>query len=569
VKDVQNKDDEDVEENVDNTATILPSTPTQVAKERFETLEKTIAMDILRVLLAKEAQEVMEVEGKKKTNSARKILIRSLQITSVGLVVGGLFAVTGGLAAPALASAISALGVGAAIPVFATLTTHAALASLFGVVGGGLAAYKMKRRTAGLSEWRIRKETTSTTENTQIHGLHATVCVSGWLQSKQDFQTPFGVPANDPPCQDKLELLQRFFAVHAPDKIQFCKVLLKANKNNETDLWARLEAKFGCDPDHLVPFEKKPELLFDAETEESIQNLLTAHVFDEVHAKEMEEIFEANHMLQQMEMMNAEMFAQMNTETLEAMQEYENTNTRAPVNDGDPPVNRDANSDDAANTIVPENAALDHSASKEDEADQGHDNAEALQDAAVSQNVDKALIRKGDETTEVPCRGDSTDGLPSFETAQVATDNVHQETVNPFATKDQREEQGSANSGNDDGSSQTLNTVPNDTSSHDVKSAATPSDQDMLPTPVHASDSTRSDTKRISDYVVAHQPPRIPISNRRPMLVLYASRAKAVSTILVMMTAEMQVRSQVRKPKKIRWLFGIGRLVTVGKMYTP
>ena len=57
VKDVQ-KEDEELEENVNNSATILPSTPTQVAKERFETLEKTIAMDILRVLLAKEAQEV-------------------------------------------------------------------------------------------------------------------------------------------------------------------------------------------------------------------------------------------------------------------------------------------------------------------------------------------------------------------------------------------------------------------------------------------------------------------------------------------------------------------------------
>ncbi|KAI2501324.1 DUF726-containing protein [Fragilaria crotonensis] len=350
-------DDDDEEELLFNSAITLPLTPTQIAKERFELLEKTIATDILHVLIANELQlqqqqqQAAEAAAAASKNPSatraspnkKQVIIRSLQISSVTLVVGGLFAVTGGLAAPALAAAVSALCVAThtAGAIAVTLTSTAALASMFGVVGGGLTAYKMKRRTDGLSEWRIRKETgihtasqderkqkqqaAAATPNADptIRGLHATVCVSGWLRSKQDFQTPFGVHADDPPSDDYLELLQRFFAVHAPDKIRFAKILLKSNKGQEADLWERLKQKYDYDPNHLVPFEKTPEQLFpDEMTTETIPAFVASNLKD--HAKEMERIYEANTMLQQMERMNAEMFAQMNLETLEAMQESGN-----------------------------------------------------------------------------------------------------------------------------------------------------------------------------------------------------------------------------------------------------
>ena len=376
--------DEEPEELVLNSsAIILPMTPTQVAKERFETLEKAIATDILQALMAQELQRQQQEQtaassdkttstttttttsnNNKNSRSTKQVLVRSLQISSVTLVVGGLFAVTGGLAAPALAGAISALCVAThtAGALAVAFTSTAAFASMFGVVGGGLTAYKMKRRTDGLSEWRIRKETgdhdtatastttttaeeqeqqsqdqpqpatkvsssaaaetTATPNTTTIRGLHATVCVSGWLRSKQDFQTPFGVRADDPPSEDRLELLQRYFAVHAPDKIRFAKILLKGNKDKEDELWERLKEKYGCDPNHVVPFVKSPEELFSGETiGVQLPALVASHLN---HAKELQEIYESNHMLQQMERMNAEMFAQMNLETLESMQSHNN-----------------------------------------------------------------------------------------------------------------------------------------------------------------------------------------------------------------------------------------------------
>ena len=81
----------------------------------------------------------------------------------------------GGLAAPVLASALSALCVAThtADAIAATLTSTAALTSMFGVVGGGFTAYKFKRHTDGLSDkWRMRKETkmhhVSSTKNKQL-----------------------------------------------------------------------------------------------------------------------------------------------------------------------------------------------------------------------------------------------------------------------------------------------------------------------------------------------------------------------------------------------------------------
>jgi Protein of unknown function (DUF726) len=327
-----NEEEEDEEMQIKNFAATLPITSNRVAKERFEQLETTVATDILEYLVTRELQKGDETaekdKGSVRNRSRRQIIVRSLQITSVTLVVGGLFAVTGGIAAPALVAAMSALGA-ATLPAFATLTTHAALMSMFGVMGGGLTAYKMKKRTDGLREWRIRKETTT---ESKIHGLFATVCVSGWLRSKQDFQTPFGITANDPPCENRLELLQRFFSVKAPDKLQYCKTLLKANKNSENNLWARLKDKYGCDPNHLLPFPKPSRNHFDTVSLFNIKSMLTSHVFEEGSAKKLENLWEANLMLQQMEKMNAEIFSQMNEETLDVIYQWNVTDNRSTIN---------------------------------------------------------------------------------------------------------------------------------------------------------------------------------------------------------------------------------------------
>mmetsp|Transcript_15807 Transcript_15807/g.26497 ORF Transcript_15807/g.26497 Transcript_15807/m.26497 type:complete len:651 (+) Transcript_15807:1118-3070(+) len=107
-----------------------------------------------------------------------------------------------------------------------------------------------------------------------------------------------------------------------------------AMTKSRDDMYTKLKDKYGRDPRQLLPLgvvasqdndnnnNAPPNSMFllDDATQTAIQQLLNAHVLDEQHVKEMEEIFESNLMLGQMEMMNAEMFAQMTSDALEAMQ---------------------------------------------------------------------------------------------------------------------------------------------------------------------------------------------------------------------------------------------------------
>ena len=77
-------------------------------------------------------------------HSTTNTMIRIAQISAVSLVAGGVIALTGGLAAPAIA----ALWGG-----FSFLTTAGVAVSIFGVTGAGLTGYKMMKRTKDLTEF--------------------------------------------------------------------------------------------------------------------------------------------------------------------------------------------------------------------------------------------------------------------------------------------------------------------------------------------------------------------------------------------------------------------------------
>jgi len=197
------------------------------------------------------------------------------------------------------------------------------------VSGGGMAVYKMKKRTEQLTEWRIRNESrTQNKDEIQINGLHATVAVAGWLLGRVDFQRSWGIMPTDPAIKDKTELLQRFFAVHGPEKVQFCRALLKAEEmkekelkkakkerkenattmtENDSGLWVGLERRYGRDPDHLVPFDTiGEEPVLPIETERLIAETLQKFVLP--NSIRLGEIFVNNSMLTKMEAMNAEYF---------------------------------------------------------------------------------------------------------------------------------------------------------------------------------------------------------------------------------------------------------------------
>ena len=177
---------------------------------------------------------------------------------------GTLFAVTGGLAAPGIAASIAAITGGTAVTAAAAavLTSTAAVTAIFGVGGGSLAAYKMQRRTQGLTEVSFTKESgkhLKEDEHLQAEAeLFSTICVSGWLRDSRDFQRPWGVLPTNPRISDKVELLERFYSVFKPSHVPRSARILEHWKGEERQLWRLLEQKYGRNPDTLYPFADGP-----------------------------------------------------------------------------------------------------------------------------------------------------------------------------------------------------------------------------------------------------------------------------------------------------------------------
>jgi hypothetical protein len=296
---------EDGKEDDTNTLTERQSHIQYIVTRKFELVEQAIAARIFRVLM--EENENLKFDGERtwfdKSNDrdpkkTRRRVVRGLQITSVGVVAGTLFAVTGGLAGPAIAAGIASLGIvssATAATAIAMLTTVKAAAALFGVGGGGLAAYKMKKRTQGLTEFQIRRENIEqnvyegASDETIRRGiqaslpqLHTTICISGWLKDKSDYQRPWGIQPTDPPIQDKMELLKRFFTVHDPELVKSCDDVIKQRKKRERKdfswqvVWDELENQYGRNPDHLLPLDSKDtdEITLTKDEQRAIKHLL-------------------------------------------------------------------------------------------------------------------------------------------------------------------------------------------------------------------------------------------------------------------------------------------------------
>jgi hypothetical protein len=243
----------------------------ELATRKFEALEHGIAAKLIRLSEIQRNQgggdnrraDTAAPNGSRRQlrrGISRQQLMRGLKVGSVGLVAGTLFAVTGGLAAPGIAAGIAAIAGGAAATAaVVTLTSTAAVTAIFGVGGGSLAAYKMQRRTQGLTEFSFQKESQpGRMKGREGRGriepeLFSTICISGWLRDNCDFQRPWGVTPTNPRISDRLELLERFYSIHSPDHVPKCGRILSKWKNEEQELWELLKKKYGRDPDHLFP----------------------------------------------------------------------------------------------------------------------------------------------------------------------------------------------------------------------------------------------------------------------------------------------------------------------------
>lgn len=143
------------------------------------------------------------------------------------------------------------------------LTTTAAVTTIFGVGGGSMVAYKMTRRTVGLTEFEFQKESNNISSEGKAEvpeaELFCTVCISGWLRDDCDFQRPWGLSPTRPPIDDRLELLERFYSVYRPGHVPRCAKILDCWKNEEEQLWKLLRQNYGRDPDHLFPLNDGPK----------------------------------------------------------------------------------------------------------------------------------------------------------------------------------------------------------------------------------------------------------------------------------------------------------------------
>ncbi|KAL7497102.1 hypothetical protein ACHAWT_007462 [Skeletonema menzelii] len=239
-----------------------------------------------------EEQDLDENAGSRYFNASRiRRIKRGAKIATAGLAIGTVFAITGGLAAPALAAGIGGIAAltgattASSTALLAVLATFKAGALLFGAGGGGIAAYKMKKRTAGLSQFEVRRENIEqymhqgASEKKMKRGiaamlpqLHTTVAVTGWLRENDvaDFQLAWGC---QPTCRYeqandftvRIRQLRRFYSIYNPPLVHLCEdfmLTLQSRLKKEFSwdrIWLQLENKYGANPDHMIPLDTPRE----------------------------------------------------------------------------------------------------------------------------------------------------------------------------------------------------------------------------------------------------------------------------------------------------------------------
>ena len=196
--------------------------------------------------LQQETALLQQQNNSNKKNRRQSSLLRSAKIGAAAVAAGGLLFVTGGLAAPALAAGLSGLGLAGA----ASLTTATLTATLLGTAGAGLTAYKVSRRTQGLSLLEFHSVNTEKPDTETLKGMTVYICISGHLRQEgpsadskvaamtsPDFYSPWGAR---PPHLSAGQILDRFYAAVAPDKRGIAPALLRHYRGRERELFRRL-----------------------------------------------------------------------------------------------------------------------------------------------------------------------------------------------------------------------------------------------------------------------------------------------------------------------------------------
>ncbi|CAI4221607.1 unnamed protein product [Auanema sp. JU1783] len=131
--------------------------------------------------------EYVESEYSRKARESKqrnKKIKRYLLIGAAGGVGGVLIGLTGGLAAPLVASGVGALLGTGTLAGLTTAAGAAALGTSFGIAGAGLSGYKMKKRVGAIEEFSVESLTDGSS-------LHCVLVVSGWIDRDTTPETAF------------------------------------------------------------------------------------------------------------------------------------------------------------------------------------------------------------------------------------------------------------------------------------------------------------------------------------------------------------------------------------------
>lgn len=163
---------------------------------KIEAIETMVAYSAMALLKEAESKEEAQSTKSSWTKWRRRAIIGAAAVTG-----GTLLAVTGGLAAPAIAAGFGALAptLGTIIPVigasgFAAVATAAgsvvgsvAVAASFGAAGAGLTGSKMARRIGDVDEFEFK----NIGENHNQGRLGVEISVSGFVFEEEDFIKPW------------------------------------------------------------------------------------------------------------------------------------------------------------------------------------------------------------------------------------------------------------------------------------------------------------------------------------------------------------------------------------------
>ncbi|XP_026576991.1 transmembrane and coiled-coil domain-containing protein 4 [Pseudonaja textilis] len=131
------------------------------------------AEDYLLECLKDEKEAESEMDEDKRKKERRKRLKRYLLIGLATVGGGTVIGLTGGLAAPLVATGAAAI-IGTGAMALGSAAGAAIIGSLFGAAGAGLVGYKMKKRVGAIEEF----EFLPLTEEKQ---LRITIAITGWL----------------------------------------------------------------------------------------------------------------------------------------------------------------------------------------------------------------------------------------------------------------------------------------------------------------------------------------------------------------------------------------------------